>query len=349
MENSYILPMYNPIFKTWGDCHLMSIISDLPHAKEWIAETFIQIFGFTFLLKGQKKPPNYHFLNLHNPYSFLYPGNAWDICPFIQKLIFSRKMVSQIYGDVESFIENMISNGYYIALYLNRIFEPNQYDPGHFGMIYGYDKSRRLIFLADHYTLGKYDYYTVDIEKIQKAYNDIDDILLSNQVDAERKDEFKYIYLIKPQDNDYTIRRKVVLNSLGKYLEAKEDIGFLKYQSRFFQRYENYVFGIETYQSLIQYFIDIYNEQIGIDWRTICFFQDHKKAIALLLQCLNSKENIRSEWHMVETEFEIILFSFLKYCNNNDKKTLLKIISKLCTLYDKERYVLNSLINTIEQ
>jgi hypothetical protein len=355
MDNIKILSLGDPLLRTWAsNSHLHAIISSIPNSNEWIINNFVQIFGFFFVRSGITYPPNFHYMSLHNPFSEYYPGNAWDLCPFIQKNSLDRGTLNRIFNSFVEFAIEMLNNENYVCLYLERVFNKSVLDPVHFSLIYGYDLDLKELYFADHSDQGKYGYYKMSFDAIENAYNSVEKVIQEGTVDPERALELEYVYFIKKRNANYEFNIELFKYDLKEYLYSVDNSGFLGKRARFFNCYNNYAFGINTYSLLIDHLESLITGNHFTDWRTFTFLKDHKELMLLRLQYMYDHKYLHSndilkQWKIITDSFAVLLNLYLKYIVSNDGTIISRIVSKIKELYKTEREILANVLMMIDK
>jgi len=348
--NSITLPLKEPLVATYpGLSFLSAIIKNIPLGYDWLISNFIQVRGYS----GN----TYYWNLLPNTTPDLKDNyiNAWDLCPFIRKFtISSNKMLSN-YNSFTDFLISSLSNNLYVCGYLDQYFLPRIKEPGflHKNLIYGFDLEYKKIYLADHFTDGKYSTLSIDFDTINKSYMLANEAWIQNNLDQV----YDNIFLFQLIECNYKFNIKLVTNLLKEYITSSNNYNSI-YQlvNGFIDDKGKYFYGIDNYLLLQEYLEKLSSENNNIhkDHRMFTMLRDHKNYLKLLVDYLTShnyieqNETIKGSFDNLVMKANIILNLFLKYIVCSSNKFLYTIRYKLNDIKNQEIVALSKLIEMID-
>ena len=272
---------------------------------------------------------------------------AYEGIPFISKCKFDR--VALEISDFALFIEEQINAGYYVHAYLDRYYlkVSNDYLKEHYNhqtFIYGYDRSKNEIYIADFYN-QKFDFVSVSYQDINLSYN----------TDISIKEEYinfwkNHIYTSKQLDYKYEINIDLLKLSLKDYIDRKDS--FLKYEYTFTHRNVKTFFGLDFYNVLK---IHCNKHTEFIDYRAFHILCDHKKAMKTRFDYLNNNNFInKSMTYKLNIDIEDLFGEtirlrnmVLKYNIQSDARLHARIINNIAILENLDFRVSNELLNAL--
>ena len=145
-----VLPVkYPPITSFPYLANMLSILwVNQERTLPWISDHFIQIYGST----------NLGFDFYDNSSAFYIPAESY--CPFIHIQQIDRKVINHGLHIFSDYVEFLIDNDWYSCLCLDRYYLScsAQYKKDHFlhsTFIYGYDKEKEVVLIADFFNNGE--------------------------------------------------------------------------------------------------------------------------------------------------------------------------------------------------
>lgn len=213
-----ILPMcvpinacYPVISQTSGILFADSLIHD------WLMNHFIQVF---------EVDQNTHAIDY---YDYSAEGN-----PFLSYNEIDYSFICKNWADLTSFIESAINDNYYIRIFVNisklEVYHSNR-NNYHDLLIYGYDSDEGILFIADHFSGGKFMLQTCSYGEMNRAtfcfepQEHLQPAFLSSVQMIKKECDFMRLRysMYSPEQMDYilTFNTNRIYHSLLCYLEGK--------------------------------------------------------------------------------------------------------------------------------
>lgn len=262
---------------------LLSILQSYKECEEWIFSNYIQIFSARKLNEGPGVVAKFDFFyTLNGDYRYFELRTN----PWLQYHKIPLYMLSKTNNSICNFLVNCIDNEEYIWLPVNRSYIKKYQSQGfHVQFIYGYDLDNQIFYCGDNYK-GKYSFEKIPFSEIELAVKNVTD-----QADLDLGTEgitlLKFYYLEKWNEkfSRYAFNKAKVINDIKEYL-LFDNYGMGYRLNKF------YSFGIECYDSLINYWKDSYenfNDKKHIDLRALCSFLDHKNIMVKRMEFMIEK------------------------------------------------------------
>lgn len=243
-----------------------------------------------------------------------------------------RGFVYYNWKEFSQFLTNCINNDYYvhclvdtyhIAAYEDCYMKTHLY---HNITIYGYDEKKGIFYTADSFVHGRFVKKEITMSEMNAGFfetrvNDWLDGILMYRV---KEDPYKGI------GYDTRHMRKEIRN----YLEGTPS-GEISVQEKRRRIPDEYVYGIQVYDSLISYIQYIRDEDEKIDIRLISVLIDHKKVLLHIagqlhsIALLDSIDENRNNISSLMKELEAISGKMLKYNILHDINLLNEIMENL--------------------
>lgn len=194
-----------------------------------------------------------------------------------------REFVYENYKDYSVFLRNCIENGYYVYCIVDT-YHIAAYKKCYMNLhmlhdltIYGYDRKKGVFYTADCFVDGKHTRAEISEKELRNA--------LAFSIADDWLDGF---VLLKTNENPYrgigydTISIK---KEIGHYLNGEPSgyISIAEYRRRIPQFY---AYGIEVYDSFVEYLENVRSEQKGIDLRLAAVLLEHKKVMLYIAEQL---------------------------------------------------------------
>lgn len=330
MNRKKILPVNYPLITTSTTiAGPLLILSNNDDYLSWFANNFFQIRSYyrdnVFCLR-------YDFERL------------WSVCPYFERSILYRDFVNVKWDNIISFVIDCIDLNNYIEIRTNQYYIPasQSYKKDHFfhdTLIYGYDKQKQTVNIADFYSNGIFTLTEMSFESLDNAYNLIkncNDTYSANRIDIIKKIEVEYNFDLS--------KFKI---ELCDYLHSNNST--LSYEAKNKTVNSNQVFGIAVYNSLLDWLNHKTDgNKKNIDYRPFHFLYDHKISISkILLHIVNigiiKESSIIEQWSEIEQKSLFLRNIYIKYAITLDIKLKNRMINLLLQLKESETRILQSL------
>ncbi|MCL2864487.1 MAG: hypothetical protein FWE25_02985 [Lachnospiraceae bacterium] len=303
------------------------------HSKsfEWIYENFVQTY---FDLRHLKVRVPYYY------YIFDY-----TISPFLHVHKVNRTFLEFNKLNIIEFIKNSVNNGYYIYLNLDEFYVPNRFSYAknnflHDCLIYGYDLSRREIYLYGFSTSNHLDSTVITFEEFKMAYENI-------ELNEER---YIHINLYKYKDlGEYRLNLEILVQQLIDYVEGVNiSKNFIMLKNEPIER----VYGMKFYQHIDKYLLVCENSKVKYDIRIFHFIYEHKQMMKNRIKYLLETSRIidmtlLENWEDI-TAKALILRNVVMKLNILCEYNFQKLSEYIQILGESERAILNKTIWHLE-
>lgn len=349
MSERKILDIAKPILRTWSsESHFESIVLLQESAMEWMFDNYMNLIGYW---NYRRKSGQLAFIPRIFPTTDKLSLSAWVRCPFLDFHYVSHSYIRNNFKDILEYIMYVIEKGYYVYLNMfQKILSIRMGSDIHKTFIYGFDKNKRILYVADHYDLGKYTLAELGFDEFLKAYEftywDSDGCnLLSGDVTWERE----VIVIAKAMNFSYKFNMDWFKLQLQDYLDATYRMHCVAAieEGEGYKRY----FGISSYDLAMDY-LDMLMEdgkEIGKDWRILTLICDHKKLLKMRVDffrergiCSISDEEMM-RYDRLHKSSEVVLNLFLKYRMSGKAESLMKMKEILESMKNAEYEMLREL------
>lgn len=330
-----MLPTKEIEITAWAEQNfLFSIIQNMDTGLDWIMNHFIQLRGAHYInYKWQAKDVSVTFY----PYAMfnLQPGML-DLCPYINKYMIPRFMISEKYNQYSEFVKYAIDNDFYLCCYLDQFFRHDmrgEYGFHHPNFIYGYDEKKNKVYMMDNFERGKFGKKAIDIDQLDRAYELVSGDIWEVSV---------FLYKLFPYKHRFSV--EYIAEQIFDYLEPGKGICYFNRTvcpemiHKDEEYYNNIYFGINCYELLRDYLFGIFdesNEYKDKDWRSFSMLCDHKKMMFRRYEYMVKHSYIKKDKQLyceldnLYDDCTILLNIFLKYVITDNKKYLEKVIKNL--------------------
>lgn len=337
-----VLPLEDVEIRAWPEQNfLFGILPQQEGGTDWIMNHFIQLRGAHYLsYQWDAADASVTFY----PYSIhqLTP-NMFDFCPFINKYAVPKMMVKGLYGKFHDFVREALDGGYYISTFLDQFFRSDlggRYGFRHPAFIYGYDDSRKRIYLADNFERGKYGRKEISYAQLNEAFRLVSDEIWEVSVFLYRVIPFHYEFVY-----DY------VKEQIHDYLHPGAGICYLNKTvcPERFHRDENYLnevfFGVECYDLLdrcLEAILEDDPEYSSHDWRSIVQLCDHKRLMWKRYEyvCdkgyMNFDQSFYEQMQALEKECLIAQNMYIKYTASGDLETIVRLRKRMRDIREED-------------
>ena len=314
-----ILPVSYPEISAFPHyANLLSVLStDKDMMMPWVYNNFIQL---------QFRKHEGHRLDFCICMDYYMIKNN---CPWIYRDGVSRDLIYKKWGSLTDFIIDAIDDEYYVDIVVDEYYI-KEYDAFHKRyfehnlMIYGYDKEKKIFYVADSFKDGKYYYATVTFDEIEQSaltknyYKYCESVIIFKKAYRPTQHNFNTI-TIKDYIYDY-------LNSLNSHLRNA-----IFSDSSIERQAHMYVFGLAVYDEMKKYIQDTDEIIHSIP----CALNDHKKIMWLMIEYLIKEKYLYDDGHDYLGKIEdthmkanVVVNLSLKYNLTKNKN----IVGKICDI-----------------
>ncbi|MCG8499904.1 MAG: hypothetical protein MJB12_05785 [Firmicutes bacterium] len=351
-----MLPLAPIIEATYSsNSHLFSVILQSPNGYAWIMNHYIQLWCSGYGSKNRDMVLN--FIPLSNP------CHSWDKCEYIKHQRIDLTFMMNHWQSIVDFTIDSINGGWYVYMLLDQYFIPESElgDGTHFAhknFFYGYEKTKKLFYIADHFDEGKYGFKTVGFSNMLKAFDSVTKGAEYRAFRQSSKDSFylhsfrDLCYLIKLNDHDYSFNKQLLEDYLSDYFYSTNRFQFYHHYS-----FNKMIYGLDTYACLIEYINDTHDTNIdSIDYRIFTMLKDHKNLMLLRLAYLKANhykdrhsqlEKVIVMYKDILTKSNMILNLILKLNFSKNMTIIQHIIKHLTHMRQIEKKALESFIEIV--
>lgn len=337
-----ILPVQDIDIGAWAEQNFMvSILKNMETGWDWVMNHCIQLRGSHYMdyqWDANEINVTFYPYAMHN----LQPGLI-DLCPFINKYMIPKSLVSSNYGKFSDFIECAIDGNYYLSTYLDQYFRDNMEGRTGFhhpNYIYGYSKKNKEVYLMDNFEKGKFGKKIVSYEQINHAYSLVPGDLWVVSVFLYQLYPYRHQFVpayVKEQIMDYLQPGKGIcyFNRTVCVEDIHDDENY----------YNAVYFGIHCY-TLLQNYLDGILEGNGQyrdgDWRSFSMLCDHKKMMLQRYEYMLENAYIHEDVCLYEKlnklneDCVVLLNIFLKYALTGKKDYLVQCANRLRDIKEKD-------------
>lgn len=307
----------------------------------WYYSNFVQIFSY-------KNEKGYIELNYLEPYDN-YVDVADVICLGYNLLSHEDNIITYIHENID--------RGYYVILHLDEYDLPNKwaYKKEHFvhsSLIYGYDISKKLIYLISFDDQMTFKHLIYDEATIMKAY----EAGKLYYKESAHWCEWSALQLIKPktpkQAFPFSLRR--FKEKLSDYIEGYSD-GYTLYNLGLPVKFVAY--GTKVYDVMLEGLENTLEENICIDYRAIHLIYEHKVGLLERFSYIGEHYHVTLEFTDTYEAYKGLVQAFnvvrLKFkalqdldipLDKGQKETILDTINELKQMSKKEETLLRKLL-----
>ncbi|MCM3135816.1 hypothetical protein M3629_23845 [Paenibacillus polysaccharolyticus] len=354
----------NPIINTYSDhANLVSIISNYFHLIPWIYQRFLRL---TYCKDNQ--------------YLDFCDGEYFDYYRCNVKYIEGKKYLAEyrnneildqedVTKEVASeeichFVLQSIDQSYYIIIHLDHYFIKNSdvygmYHRTHASIIYGYDLSRRVFFVADNFNFGKYMSIEVGFDELVTARRIVETVDMKMALRIRVK---KHV--------DVSLNITEVSKKLMEYVNGEDSSNYgiitesyenyyyyngFKYDWHWheYKNNEMFIYGVNIHTFFAEDMNIIINEKKSLDIRRYQALLNHKTVIKELVNYMTEKslmtscEQLRFKLIEIEKKSYIARNMAIKYNLNFDLKILDKLKAFHEGVIEKETELIKNIIERI--
>jgi hypothetical protein len=340
---SKVLKITDPPIKGYPDyAYPLTVALNYEWAWEWLYCNFIQLY---FNENDRYNPVRFYYANLN--------GTIWNVKnPLLFYQAIQRDTLALFGNNIIKLIIDSIDLDNYVMMYVDEYYIQDRwaYQNHHFHhliFIYGYDMDNECFYTAGYDKNMNYSYITISFGEIEQAY-------INNQRDYYEHDS-DHIFLVKINDRDnlYQFNLLTLIGQLHEYRYSQDSS--LRYNLGS-NNIPGLYFGMDIYLHLKTYFDAIHTN--NWDWNTIkplFILWEHKKLMVSRIAYLQEKGYLEKagKYLVFYEEATEKMFSikcmFLKYKKTKARSTLDKVICFMDDLADKEKCILEEMINDLEK
>ena len=341
MDKKKLLIMETPLNGYMEDAYMLTVAITKESNYEWIYSNYIQLI-YQNPSKYDNQPVKFFKVSYKN-------GYIWDAeCPLLCCDTITRDMLEVINIDIIEFICKSIFQDKYIKIYLDEFYLSYrmQFKKEHYiheSFFFGYDYEKKELYgLA--YAIDKAAYqfkeFTVSMDEVRRAYN----AAFIESVQKER-----IMMLSCNCEKYYEFDIKIVKNSIWEYINSIQTD--LKY-GEINNPNKDYIFGINIYDELINYFKGDVKSKTVIPLHII---YEHKKLMydriiyMIENQYISYEQNIIEDCLKIINETYICKMLFLKYSFSDTIHNYERLISCLKKVKKHDRDFMEKLYLTIDK
>lgn len=269
--------------------------------------------------------------------------NWFSTNPWLDVQVFKKDIIKSNHINIHNLIKNCIDCRIYFYASFDEFYVPHRsaYGKSHFHhdfLIYGYDSIQKEYIL-----LGYTDKQIIETTKI--SFTQFEEAFFLNAVGTEN------VHLIsKKEDFKYDFDLQLVYEMLDDYLNSRNS----SERGRMYGNIlTNRVFGLDIYKYLREYFELLIKSNIHWDIRALHILYEHKKCMVLRLEYLYNNNYIDDHSYLydnykyIENKTLEMRNLQLKYIITHDKSYLSKIVNTLFEIEQKEKKLLENLLDKV--
>ena len=235
------------------------------------------------------------------------------------------------------YIEHEIDNGYCLEACLDRYYLSftKNYEKEHFihsTFIYGYDKGRKEVYIADFWSMGKYEKKVVRYDEINLSMNN--DYLIN---------------LFKRHESKYELNKELMKKSFMDYYCSQDS--FCKYEFSNQPYNKGVIFGLEYYD----YMNNNLKRNEYPDIRLYHLIYDHKILMRNRLDYLKKLneydydvlQDLSERNEQMITEALELRNCSIRYCFDYSERIYEKILEKTCKLKEMDKSFVKDILEIL--
>lgn len=323
-----VLPLINGEYYFPQDAALFSIIlNKSEQSLPWIHNNYIQIMAKKDLY--------------HNVYAADFNKlDIWNNCPWIIRHNIPYSVIQTGWESISEFLKSSLNKGLYCFMNYDRFYVEKYFNGTkgmiHEALIYGYENNefimRDFIYGANYTELRCEDYV---INKASLMHSDAYDYL--SGVDLLEFRDYEY----------FVFDCKSYKKQLEEYVQGICTLSRFDIYPGFYGEKEKHFFGINVYQSMKTYCVDIDKNNEKLDLRIFYLEKYHKKllyeALAYLTETnlLRNGNSILSKFLPLCKKVERLLNLCIKYNFSERSFPIEKIINLIVEIsFDEQEWLL---------
>jgi len=337
--NDVKLPVNYPITVTYPvDANAAMIISNRKEYAPWLFNSLIQLVS-----KNSDEPISYFDFHYRN-------------CPLLYLQRINKNLINvQDFDNLKTFLTDAIDNGYYIYLIVNRKYIKAYRKGGnsrHDMLIYGYNREKDLLYIADAFKNGTYGFETCTFKELFDAVNNL------SKADNDYMRFNNSIELLSLKDlweNEYAVLADRIKKSITDYLECKPTKYWYTQQLSWYHSTDRHLFGMDCYKLIYKELNNIIENRdiTTTGWLSFNIMCEHKNIMLKRLKYM-SDNGMLSDAQKVIDEYTTVAENALT-CRNLIAKlmfskdgTLVNLVfDKYKQLEEQERVITEKVLKNI--
>lgn len=315
-EDKKILPMNYPLITSYPNhANLLSILSGNEENLSWFYNFYLQLS----FRQGRDALLDFYIANNGIP--------ILKYCPLITYHGLSREFAADKWCSIIDFIMDSIHSGYYVHLVVDRFFIPayemyGKIHSDHGILVFGYDTSEKIVYIADFFKGYKYGYTTAAFSAFEDAYHA-----------GDRIDWLCGIVLLK--ENKYNVRRAfdigILKELLGDYLNSDNSYNRSILIKQQFHT-DEFVYGLQIYEAMEKQIKSVFAGAANFDIKPYHVLWDHKKLILSIIKYLYkfgylmNAEPLHDKFLLLMRRALLLRNILLKYCISEKRSLLTKAL-----------------------
>lgn len=348
-----VLPLEYPTITSYpGRAYCYAIMEKDIRIYPWLMENFIQTESFLDLEKFWCD------IDFFIPPRLRYSSNMAHeaqnaFCPYIDNFSINSEIID--FDQLIDFIKKGLLQQYYIVADVNTYFIPayaNMNQQLHDMLIYGFDDSKEIFFIADFLRDQKYGVATCSYTELSNAIEHFEDSAWEYYPSGKSK---LSLLRVSPLTN-CSFNYKKFKNSLDEYLGISHFHKQIYVSTNHFNTSENEkrVFGINHYNNLVEYLkYSLEAHKLIYNQRVFHVFYDHKKSLMQRIDYLSRNgldcDYEKKYFEEVVTNSLLIRNIYLKCLVKESAKDYNIICTKLQTLKKVEFEILVNISAKIDK
>jgi hypothetical protein len=260
------------------------------------------------------------------------------------------------WNSIIDFLIDSIDLGNYIFLYLNRFYIStnwayNRVHDMHDIFIYGYDKQKKMFYIADFNGRSTYSHLEASFSEVEKAFK---------TVNLSTVDDFlQGAVLISPTEfKGYNPNRNRIITFFKEYYLSIPSYTGYSYSSGYRfdieQNIHEFCFGMDIYKLLRNYLTLYTQKKTGQDFKGFHVLFDHKSLMLMRIKYLSDigylkdSESIYKNFEDIKRKSLILRNLVLKGMISECERSLAHSIELISKIACAEKKVIEDLIANIE-
>ncbi|SDF91695.1 hypothetical protein SAMN04488542_12058 [Fontibacillus panacisegetis] len=340
-----ILPCSEPIIKGYlFFAFPLSIIGYNEKTAPWILSNYIQ-------MRFDKD-----YINSPVPYTFY--AYEHHISPWLCDEEFSRNILNFFEFDIISWVKNCIEQKKYVYLYLDEYYMPGRTSFGklnfaHENLIFGYNDDLESFDVLGFDDKGIFKPVQLTYDKFVDAYMGIEKMIYNEKFNNQNTTEesiyyFNTVKLFRFNNSgQYSFNYKLTKNTLRDYTNGTNTSELF---SMVREPYSHFVFGIDCYSYIHDYYKSLLKKEVGFDVRYIHNVWEHKLLMTKRVEYMNNNKRIElsqdivSQFKTVENRALILRNLMLKFRLNGNNKHIHSIMDGLSEIAEQEVFLINTVL-----
>ncbi|MFF2480090.1 hypothetical protein [Paenibacillus sp. NPDC058071] len=301
----------------------------------------------------------------------IYPDNIQRVCPLLEYQALTRRSLEKWFPDIVGFVMKCVDddlffhatvNSYYISSYLNFY---NSFHRFHEILIFGYNAELEILYAADFFNFGKYEFREIPFAEFEMAYKSVD---IQNDgafgFNPNRSTNLNFhlgeieLLRYKPRSHlhkkePYQLDLENITDLMGDYLQSSNT-------SRKYTVFENAseaIYGLQTYDYLITHTEEAFSgESSFMDKRSFHILFEHKKCMSLRFKYLSAAqpslgplEQYLAKLGEIQKLSEVLRNLSVKFVISEDRQIAGKMTSVLKQMAAAEEAVLNAIYEDLSK